>query len=114
MALQKILLIEPKPYNYKDRKAKEDEKVYGFIAQQVKEVLPEAIKLGHEFLPNIYKYFNVSNDIINTDEDLTNILSIDEKIRVIDDKKTEAYKIIEISPTHIKIDKSINGDKCLW
>ena len=48
-ALQNILLIEPKTYNYKDRKAKGDEKVYGFIAQQIKEVLPEAIKLGHIF-----------------------------------------------------------------
>ena len=41
-----------------------------------------------------------------------NILSIDDKIRVIDDKKTEAYKIIEITTNYIKIDKSIESDKC--
>jgi len=52
--------------------------------------------------------------VITTNEDLTNKLSIDDNIQIIDQEKEnkEAYKIIEISPTHIKIDKSINGDKC--
>ena len=82
MALQKILLIEPKTYNYKDRKAKGDEKVYGFIAQQLKEVLPEAVKLGKDYLPNIYKLLNVSENIITTDEDLTSLLSVNDKVKL--------------------------------
>ena len=93
---------------------KGDNKVYGFIAQQVKEIIPEAVKLGKDYLPNIYKVFDLSGDVITTNEDLTNTLSIDDNIQIIDQEKEnkEVYKIIGISPTHIKIDKSINGNKC--
>ena len=107
-------MIQPKTYNYINRVEKGDNKVYGFIAQQVKEIIPEAVKLGKDYLPNIFKVFDLSGDVITTNEDLTNTLSIDENIQIIDQEKEnkEAYKIIEISPTHIKIDESINGDKC--
>ena len=42
-ALQQILAIEPKMYKYIDYLSKGNSTVYGFIAQQVKEVLPEII-----------------------------------------------------------------------
>ena len=42
--MQLLLRIEPKSYDYIDvDKGTED--VYGFIAQQVKEVVPNAIKI---------------------------------------------------------------------
>ena len=113
-ALQKLLLIEPKTYKYKDFVVRGEEKVYGFIAQQVKQVLPEAVKITKNFIPNIYKVFDLSGDTITTNEDLTNLLSVDDNIQIIDQEKEskESYKILEISPTTIKIDKTINGDKC--
>jgi len=113
-ALLKILAIEPKTYKYIDDKRRGDGKVYGFIAQQIKEVIPEAVQFNKDFIPNIYKVFSVSGDIINTNEDLTAILSVNDNIQIIDKEKEEklSYKILEISPDHIKIDKSINGDEC--
>ena len=44
-ALDKILRIQPKTYKYKDTLLKRDNRVIGFIAQQIKEVIPEAVEL---------------------------------------------------------------------
>ena len=41
-ALQLLRLIEPKKYKYKDTFKNGDEEVYGFIAQQISNVFPEA------------------------------------------------------------------------
>ena len=51
-ALDKILLIEPKKYKYIDEVGKGTNEVIGFIAQQIKEVIPEAVSLGEGTLPN--------------------------------------------------------------
>jgi hypothetical protein len=53
-ALQMILAIEPKTYKYIDGN-KSKERVYGFIAQQIQEVIPEAVVLQNNIIPNIYK-----------------------------------------------------------
>ena len=39
---------------------KGDKKVYGFIAQQINEVLPEAVSLQKDIIPNIYKVCDCS------------------------------------------------------
>ena len=49
--LEKILLIQPKKYKYIDTSRGELE-VIGFIAQQVKEIIPEAVDFGERKLPN--------------------------------------------------------------
>jgi len=51
-ALDKILLIQPKKYKYIDDETKGTHEVIGFIAQQVKSVLPHAVDLGEGRLPN--------------------------------------------------------------
>ena len=53
-ALNMILGIEPKTYKYIDKVIKGDCKVYGFIAQQIKEVIADAVKIQTEFIPNIF------------------------------------------------------------
>jgi hypothetical protein len=62
-ALNKIMLIEPKIYNYIDNNRKKTD-IYGFIAQQVEEILPEAVRKEREFIPNIYDISLVSGDIL--------------------------------------------------
>lgn len=51
IGLEKILLIESKTYKYVDE-TKGTRKVVGFIAQQIRELLPEAVHLGEGTLPN--------------------------------------------------------------
>ncbi len=52
-ALQKILQMQPKAYEYIDKVERGDNMVYGFIAQQTKEVIPEAVKTTEGIIPNI-------------------------------------------------------------
>ena len=60
-ALQKLRLIQPKTYNYKEPvfSSRNSNNVYGFIAQQIAEVLPNAVTIGsvegtsNDYIPNI-------------------------------------------------------------
>jgi Chaperone of endosialidase/Concanavalin A-like lectin/glucanases superfamily len=66
-ALQMILNIQPKTYNYIDRVTRGNNNIYGFIAQQIKTVIPDAVKIEKEFIPNIFfsaVYNNIGNIII--------------------------------------------------
>jgi len=65
-ALNMILAIEPKTYNYIDKVIKGDNNVYGFIAQQIKEVIPNAVKIQSEFIPNIFSVadYNYEDNIL--------------------------------------------------
>ena len=113
-ALQQILLLEPKTYNYINFIERGSDVVYGFLAQQVKDVFPNSVKLITDYIPNVYKKYNISNNIITTDEDLTNLLSNNDKIQIIEKytEKKDNYQILEITSNSIKIDKSINYDEC--
>ena len=59
-ALDKIRLLEPKIYNYIDEKARGTSNVYGFIAQEVANVLPYAVTVSEGDIPNILTNSNVS------------------------------------------------------
>ena len=68
-ALQMILNIQPKKYNYIDLQARGSSagaEIYGFIAQQIKEVIPDAVKIQTEFIPNIFSVadYNIAENII--------------------------------------------------
>jgi len=52
LALQQVRDIECKYYEYKDKISKGTAKTIGFIAQQVKEVLPMAVSVQKEIIPN--------------------------------------------------------------
>lgn len=112
-ALQQILNIEPKIYNYIDKEERGNDTVYGFIAQQIQEVIPHAVKLETQFIPDIYKYYPYINNKIYTNEDLTAILNNNDIIKVkgIDNNYLIA-NIIDITSNYIKIDKEINGNEC--
>lgn len=59
-ALDKIRSLKPKIYNYIDEKQKGTSNVYGFIAQEVANVLPYAVTVGEGDIPNILTNSNVS------------------------------------------------------
>jgi len=61
-SLVKLRLIEPTEYNYIDQIKKTNRKVYGFIAQQVREHFPEAVNLSKDYIPDIY-----ATGIVNVD-----------------------------------------------
>jgi len=63
-ALRMILAVEPKTYRYiddgrngdgRDGRERGDARTYGFIAQQVKDVIPDATETMKDILPNVMK-----------------------------------------------------------
>ena len=55
LALDVIRKIEPKYYNYIDKFSRHQYRTIGFIAQQVNEYFPEAIKFTTKCIPNVMK-----------------------------------------------------------
>jgi hypothetical protein len=54
-ALHKLRLIEPHEYNYVDKETRGDHRVFGFLAQQVREHFPEAINIMKAVVPDVNK-----------------------------------------------------------
>jgi hypothetical protein len=97
-ALQMILAIEPKTYKYVDKIAKGNKKVYGFIAQQIREVLPDDVSLQRDYIPNIMLLADYDNEIITLPSQPTKvIIKLNDKIRCYDkDNKIVDVEVIEI------------------
>ena len=78
-ALRMILAIEPKTYRYIDDERMRSGScangcgscdaslIYGFIAQQIRDVIPDATELRKNFLPNIMKRAICDNDRVYLD-----------------------------------------------
>jgi hypothetical protein len=105
--LNKLLAIQPKTYNYINEKQLGTHRVYGFIAQQVKEVIPHAVKLTKEYEPNIYKECNCEENKIYVDIPNNIVLETEIKLLDNDDNHIEC-KIIENGEGYIKVDKSLD------
>ena len=108
-ALQQILAIEPKTYKYIDYLSRGNSTVYGFIAQQVKAVIPHAVETVKDIIPNIYKRASCSSNIITLENDVSQDLNINDNIKIYDEFGNDnMYNITEINSNVIKIDKDIN------
>jgi hypothetical protein len=97
-ALQSILSIEPKTYKYVDKLERGDKNVYGFMAQQIREVIPEAITIDKSYIPNIYSVADYSNNVITLSFQPTKvIIKVDDKIKCYDkDNKELLVEVVEV------------------
>ena len=97
-ALQSILSIEPKTYKYIDKLVRGDNKVYGFIAQQIREVIPEAITIEKSYIPNIYLVADYIDYVITLSSQPTKvIIKMNDKIKCYDkDNKEILVEVIEV------------------
>jgi len=97
-ALQSILSIEPKTYKYVDKLERGDKKVYGFMAQQIREVIPEAVKIEKSYIPNIYLVADYSNNVITLPSQPTKVIvKVDDKIKCYDKDNNEIIvEVIEV------------------
>jgi len=112
--IEKLKKLRPLKYGYKDVVGRGTDKVYGFIAQEVINVLPESIEYQTTYIPDIYKGCDVSGDILKIDDYDVNDLSINTNLRLIDDYDREDFiKVVDIdvSNNSVKIDKTITEDK---
>ena len=110
-ALNKLLLIEPKKYEYIDP-TRGTHSVIGFIAQQVRDVFPEAVEISSRIIPNVMKNFKC-----NIDKIYSNIpdIQIGNKINVKynDDNGNETgieLKVKEITEEYILLENEKSKD----
>ena len=62
-ALETLRKLEPKTYNYKDYLSNsKQKKVFGFIAQQIEHVIPEAITKQKDVIPNVMEVAEVQGN----------------------------------------------------
>jgi hypothetical protein len=117
-ALETLRLLEPKTYTYKHN-TQHNSRVYGFIAQEVREVLPNATSVMDNFIPNIQENGVVSDSNVITftsfnTNDLESNTNGSLAISVYDanlDNLTRSYvNMVEVVDEHsIRVDKNIEG-----
>jgi hypothetical protein len=114
-ALNMILQVQPTTYYYRDEaRNKGNGKVYGFIAQQIKEVIPDAVHTTKEIIANIYKTCLIYNkrEIYHS---IPQDVAIDTEVHILNKEggeKGKRYKIKEIYDDYFVIDEDIEGDEC--
>jgi hypothetical protein len=114
-ALNMLLLVQPTTYYYRDEaRNKGNGKVYGFIAQQIKEVIPDAVHTTKDIIANIYKTCLVYNkrEIYHS---IPQDVAIDTEVQILDKEGSDngkRYKIKEIYDDYFVIDEDIDGDDC--
>ena len=115
-ALSTLRLIQPKTYEYKEHIVRGNHTTYGFIAQQIKEVIPHAVSLHSKSIPNIYTIAEVSaiNEIYNvitfTDFDTANLDVSSNSIVVMDmeNKEHEVTITDVIDSNSIRVDSDLS------
>jgi hypothetical protein len=119
IALNKIMQLPLMTYNYTDYIEDGTQRVYGMIAQEVNEILPEAITFVKHIIPSIYKLatnINLSNDeenvIISVDIPETSELKIDGIVELIIEGKEDKYqtKVISFTSSQLVVPKWENFD----
>ena len=107
-ALNKLLLIQPKTYNYiEEGRNKGFGKVYGFIAQQIREVIPEAVTIiKKETIPNIYK-----SCLIKNKREVYHSIPLNTPIDTFIKINNDSYKIKEIYEDYFVIDNDIDSEE---
>jgi hypothetical protein len=111
--LNKIIKLKPKEYKFIDVLNSTNIK-NGFIAQEVKEVLPDAVDTKKDFIPNIYDVCRVKNNLVELNKKIKDNIKINDKLKIYDlDGKDDIYTVLEINDIYFKIDKFIKDGKCL-
>jgi hypothetical protein len=64
-SLIKLRQLQPKKYKYKEPRINGDQEVYGFIAQEVKTVIPSSVTIKEDYLPDMMVSAKISSIEIN-------------------------------------------------
>ena len=122
--------LNPCKHKYIDKVIHGDEQIYGFIAQEVEEVLPKSTHKDSRFIPNIYELVNcetesmhgftkitfinekTTKDLIEGFDDLKFIQKFENKIHVEGQDLNIECKIVEIlNENEFLIDTKIKSNK---
>ena len=105
--LNKINQLSMQKYNYIDKKYYDGNTVYGLIAQDVKEVFPEAININKHPIPNINKDVSSivadGDTVILTLDDFT--VKVDDVLYLVVNDKRVFVKVLAFTDTTITVNK---------
>jgi hypothetical protein len=121
-ALNILRLLKPKRYSYRDFVFQGDQPVWGFIAQEVENVLPYAVQTNTSYIPNIYDMATRGGDnlLTFTNFDTSNLESNSFTIQVYDEnenaytltlKKIIDSKIIQVEEKIIDDELFVYGQR---
>ena len=65
-ALSILRKIQPKTYEYVDKKGRGNNTVIGFIAQEIQEIIPNACILTKDYIPNFYTTCQISHTDVSS------------------------------------------------
>jgi hypothetical protein len=90
LALEMVRDIPCRYYEYKDKNVRGSNKTIGFIAQEVKEVLPMAVSIQTEIIPNEYRNleevaWDISENIYKLTTNLTDVSGVKYRFYVSND-----------------------------
>jgi hypothetical protein len=110
-ALTLLRKIKPRTYGYVDKVHNGTGHVYGFIAQEIKELIPDAVDVSEGNLPNIYKHATIdiqANSITIKDFDTSTLNQTDSIIYIDQDDQRKTLKIKSIiNSTQLEIDEDL-------
>ena len=113
-ALSMILAIKPKTYKYIDGDETSDSRIYGFIAQQIRDIIPDATELHNDFLPNIMKWAICKKNRVYLDLTKYTDLPLNEDDRRINIRfkngRGDNFNIIEVNENYFVVEKKYSGD----
>jgi hypothetical protein len=108
--------IRPVKHGYIDKLEYGNVHKYGFIAQEVQQLLPDAVIKGTQIIPSIYKTATVVNNVLlHFDKPIQDIkqFSIGTKLKCYDDKNEIVWVVIKaiIDTQNIEIEEKITNDR---
>lgn len=118
-ALNKLRVLQPKKYKYIDP-VRGTHEVYGFIAQEVAEVIPYSVSLENSYLPSHMIFCKITNTTVNTstiDTGVSHALIVNDFICFRDNKYNliEGAKVIEIiDDKTIIVDRIFNKEDTVY
>ena len=96
-AIAIIRQIQPKIYNYIDVVERGTKPVWGFIAQEIRDILDHSVTITKDFIPDIYELAEVLNtNTIKLNTKTTVNFEVDKKIRLIIENKYVETNITSI------------------
>jgi len=110
-ALDQIRLLKPKYYDYVDKVKRGSSSVIGFIAQDVKEVLPRAVSVADGDIPNIYETATISsnNTVTFTNFNTSNLDGLGTLITYLAEDKREELTITEVVDEHtVRVEEDLS------
>jgi hypothetical protein len=113
-ALVMLRSLKPKTYGYNDVMNRGAETVYGFIAQEVGEVIPQSVQKTQDSIPNIYQLATVGDDhktlCFYQGFDTQDLDASSNTLKILDKETNEHFVNIEeiIDASYIRVDMDLS------